>query len=147
MVGFMYRVTATLLPAAPEAILDWIFSTLLKAHFLVFILMGIPFLCTTTATLYNLYFSPLAKVPGLGFSNTNLKAMEPILHKNIDTFILKVRTELEEKGKIEVYYWLELAMTNILGEVCYVKDFGLIDIGGVCYFKPDLPFNAVKISA
>ncbi|KAF3122767.1 hypothetical protein TWF594_002738 [Orbilia oligospora] len=75
-------------------------------------------------------YVPRRKALGLGFSNTNLKAMEPILHKNIDTFILKVRTELEEKGKIEVYYWLELAMTNILGEVCYGKDFGLIDIGG-----------------
>ncbi|KAF3212415.1 hypothetical protein TWF106_009785 [Orbilia oligospora] len=74
-------------------------------------------------------YVPRRKALGPGFSNTNLKVMEPILHKNIDTFNLKVKTELEEKGKIEIYYWLELAITNILG-VCYGKDFGLIDIGG-----------------
>ncbi|KAK6537257.1 hypothetical protein TWF694_011450 [Orbilia ellipsospora] len=69
------------------------------------------------------------KALGTGFSNSNLKKLEPVVQRHITACFSKIKAELEATGISNVLSCFRLMTTDVIGELCYGINFGLVENG------------------
>ncbi|KAF3918209.1 hypothetical protein ABW20_dc0107163 [Dactylellina cionopaga] len=87
------------------------------------------------------------KAFGLGFSNTNVSKLEPVVRRHVNGCVAKIKGILERDGIVDVMPWLQLVGTDIIAELCYGKDFGLVEEGKMNDFVRSLVGSLFIIGA
>ncbi|KAK6341373.1 hypothetical protein TWF696_008451 [Orbilia brochopaga] len=63
---------------------------------------------------------------GSAFSNSTLSLMEPAIRRNVDKLIRKIQQVTEAGEKFDLLKWFHLLSLDVLGELCYGLDFGML---------------------
>ncbi|KAK6355454.1 hypothetical protein TWF696_004551 [Orbilia brochopaga] len=67
------------------------------------------------------------KAYGNAFSNSNLAMLEPVVRKHVRTCVGKIKRDLDNGGVVDVMQWIHLMATDVIGEVSYGKNFGMLE--------------------
>ncbi|KAF3112491.1 hypothetical protein TWF103_003253 [Orbilia oligospora] len=66
------------------------------------------------------------KAIGNGFSNTNMRSLEPGIRAKVDLCITKIKRKLEDHRTLDILPWLQFTAMDIIGEIAFGKDFGML---------------------
>ncbi|KAJ6257579.1 hypothetical protein Dda_7364 [Drechslerella dactyloides] len=78
------------------------------------------------------------KVYGNFFSVSNLGLLETVIHKHVKKGVLKVKERIETSGSpVDFMRWSRLAALDVVGELCFGHDFGMVDAETVHPFIKD----------
>ncbi|KAK6347376.1 hypothetical protein TWF718_005215 [Orbilia javanica] len=78
------------------------------------------------------------KAIGNGFSNSNMRSLEPVIRGKVDLCVEKMKQDLEAKGSVDILPWLGFLATDTIGEIAFGKDFGILASGMGHSFGQDL---------
>ncbi|KAF3112358.1 hypothetical protein TWF103_003148 [Orbilia oligospora] len=67
------------------------------------------------------------KALGGGFAAMNLALLEPVIRKHVNTCVSKLKQELDNGRNPDVFLWVQFMSTDIIGEISFGKDFGMLE--------------------
>ncbi|EPS35654.1 hypothetical protein H072_10923 [Dactylellina haptotyla CBS 200.50] len=67
------------------------------------------------------------KAYGNAFSNSNVRLLEPVVRKHIDSCMKKVKREVEGARTPDLKMWAQLLAADIIGEISYGVDFKMLE--------------------
>ncbi|KAF3902231.1 hypothetical protein ABW20_dc0102824 [Dactylellina cionopaga] len=63
---------------------------------------------------------------GNAFSKSNISLMEPVVRKHVETCVNKLKREINNNKTPDMMSWIQFMSTDIIGEICYGQDFGML---------------------
>ncbi|EPS35541.1 hypothetical protein H072_11038 [Dactylellina haptotyla CBS 200.50] len=72
------------------------------------------------------------------WSNTNISMMEPAVRKYVYICAEKINRELEAGRKPDLMHWFQFLTTDVIAEISYGKDMGMLENETVSSFVQDL---------
>ncbi|KAF3927968.1 hypothetical protein ABW20_dc0109482 [Dactylellina cionopaga] len=67
------------------------------------------------------------KAYGNAFSNTNIAKLEPVVRKHVNTCVEKIKREVDAGGRPNILQWVQFMSTDVIGDVSYGRDFGMLE--------------------
>ncbi|KAK6527789.1 hypothetical protein TWF694_004769 [Orbilia ellipsospora] len=63
---------------------------------------------------------------GTAWSHTNMTAMEPVIRKHVYTCVEKIKREIEGGRRVDLLAWMQFMTTDIISEISYGRDMGML---------------------
>ncbi|KAF3207725.1 hypothetical protein TWF679_008289 [Orbilia oligospora] len=67
------------------------------------------------------------KAFGSGFSKSNIALLEPVVRKQVELCFKKIGKHLDNGDIVNVKPWMYWMASDIVGELCFGKDFGMLE--------------------
>ncbi|KAF3912847.1 hypothetical protein AA313_de0203879 [Arthrobotrys entomopaga] len=67
------------------------------------------------------------KAYGSAFTTAHLSQLEPVVHKHVSKTVQKIKEEMDNGGTPEILTWYQRMVTDVIGEISFGSDFGMVD--------------------